>query len=95
MVICFSTNQYYLLILLSLIIIIFINSNRAIRMRKDFCYVFSSELNVPLRIRLVSLSGYLPNNGNLQRFATPSGCMFVRLTVCNRSILNKLNKNFN
>jgi len=51
-------------------------------MRKNFNYVFSSEINVPLRIRLVSLSGYLTSHGDMQRYATPSGCMFVRLTVC-------------
>lgn len=51
-------------------------------MRKNFNYVFSSEINVQLRIRLVSLSGYLSSYGDIQRYATPSGCMFVRLTVC-------------
>uniref|UniRef100_A0A914LH10 Phosphatidylinositol 3-kinase catalytic subunit type 3 n=1 Tax=Meloidogyne incognita TaxID=6306 RepID=A0A914LH10_MELIC len=59
-------------------------------MRKNFNYVFSSEINVPLRIRLVSLSGYLTSHGDMQRYATPSGCMFVRLTIyCNGRIIGR------
>uniref|UniRef100_A0A914I1L1 Chromatin modification-related protein MEAF6 n=1 Tax=Globodera rostochiensis TaxID=31243 RepID=A0A914I1L1_GLORO len=54
-------------------------------MRKEFCYLFSSELDVSVRVRLVSLSGYLPpSNDSVHRFVVPSGCMFARLTVyCN------------
>ncbi|CAD5207974.1 unnamed protein product [Bursaphelenchus xylophilus] len=48
-------------------------------MGKDFLYVCSSELDVPLRIRVVSLFGHV------QRSDTYSGEMFLKLTLyCNQ-----------
>ncbi|KAI1724754.1 phosphoinositide 3-kinase family, accessory domain (PIK domain) domain-containing protein [Ditylenchus destructor] len=57
------------------------NNDRSSRYQLDHCfaYLYSSEVNVPVRVRVVSLYGFLPNPQHM-----PSGCMYLKIAVyCN------------
>lgn len=52
-------------------------------MKKDFCYVYNSELDIPVKIKLSSLFGFLENYV-VDRYQQPSGHMFLKIAVyCN------------